>query len=163
MKSSSKTRTRSRFSGPTPGGAHDVMTATQRARCMSRIQGSDTGPELTLRHAVWRTGLRYRMHGRLPGRPDLVFAKQRVAVFVDGCFWHGCPIHSTKPKNNKSFWSKKLRGNRARDARVNRELTGLGWIVLRFWEHEIAASLAKIVSTIRRAILTSRKHRLSSN
>jgi DNA mismatch endonuclease (patch repair protein) len=162
MKSLSRTRARSRLSGPIPGGAHDVMTATQRARCMSRIQGRDTGPELTLKHAVWQAGLRYRMRGRLPGRPDLVFFKQRVAVFVDGCFWHGCPIHSTKPKNNRSFWSKKLQGNRTRDARVNRELSELGWTVLRFWEHEIAASLAKIVSTIRRAILNSRKHRLGA-
>ncbi len=71
-------------------------------------------------------------------KPDFVFPKLRLAVFVDGCFWHGCPSHATWPKQNAAFWRKKILGNRARDRRVNRELCALGWRVVRVWEHELA-------------------------
>ena len=74
---------------------------------------------------------------QLTVRPDFVFPKQRVAVFVDGCFWHGCPKHATQPKNNRAFWRKKLAGNQARDQLVNRMLRQAGWRVVRIWEHEL--------------------------
>ena len=115
----------------------DVMTREQRSRCMSRIRNKDTGPELVLRQALWRRGLRYRLHSKLPGRPDIVFKGRRVVVFVDGCFWHGCPAHGVQPKQNSGFWKDKLGRNRARDASVNDELRRLGWCVVRIWEHEV--------------------------
>ena len=71
------------------------------------------------------------------GRPDFVFPAARLAVFVDGCFWHGCPKHYTKPANNRAFWRRKLEANRARDRRVNRELKRLGWRILRIWKHDL--------------------------
>ncbi|MFO1512293.1 MAG: DNA mismatch repair protein Vsr [Verrucomicrobiota bacterium] len=71
-------------------------------------------------------------------RPDFVFPQVRLALFVDGCFWHGCPKHATKPKNNRAFWRKKLAGNKARDALVTRTLRRAGWRLLRVWEHELA-------------------------
>lgn len=113
----------------------------QRRQMMSRIRGRDTGPELSLRRKAWALGLRYRLQYRIGRtRPDMVFIGTRLAVFVDGCFWHGCPLHSTIPKNNREFWEKKLRRNRERDAENTQQLKTEGWRVLRFWEHEIEAS-----------------------
>ena len=110
---------------------------------MSRIKGRDTKPEMSLRRAVWALGLRYRLQYRIGRtRPDMVFIGARLAVFVDGCFWHGCPLHSTMPKNNRDFWEQKLRRNRERDADNTQSLVAQGWRVLRLWEHEIEASPA---------------------
>lgn len=117
----------------------DVLSPAQRSYCMSRIRGRDTSPEIRLRKALWHLGLRYRVRNRLPGRPDLVFRSLNTVVFVDGCFWHSCPKHAVVPKTNQGFWQTKLRGNIDRDLRVNRELRGLGWRVIRVWEHEIRA------------------------
>lgn len=108
---------------------------------MARIRGRDTGPELSLRRKAWALGLRYRLQFRIGHtRPDLVFVGARLAVFVDGCFWHSCPLHSTVPKSNQEFWEQKLRRNRERDAETTHRLETNGWRVLRFWEHEIKAS-----------------------
>jgi len=106
---------------------------------MSRIRG--TGNKQTelrliqifrIYHIIgWRRG------SKLPGKPDFIFPKWRVAIFVDGCFWHGCPKHATWPKTRAAFWKKKIEGNRARDRRVNRELRARGWKVVRVWEHEL--------------------------
>ncbi len=108
---------------------------------MSRIKGRDTGPELNLRRNVWALSLRYRLQYRIGRtRPDMVFVGAKLAVFVDGCFWHGCPLHSVMPKNNRHFWEQKLRRNRERDVENTQWLEAEGWRVLRFWEHEIEAS-----------------------
>lgn len=130
----------------------DVMTPEQRSRCMSRIKGKDTKPELRLRKALWAKGLRYRLSYKLPGKPDIVFVGPRVAVFVDGCFWHGCPEHATKPKERADFWEAKLKRNIERDAEVNAELKDRGWTVLRFWEHEIDQSLERVVERVREVV-----------
>jgi DNA mismatch endonuclease (patch repair protein) len=130
----------------------DVMTPEQRSRCMSRIKGKHTKPELALRQALWAAGLRYRLHGRLPGRPDIVFPRSRVAVFLDGCFWHGCPKHAVKPKTNSFFWAKKLAGNADRDKRINAALADMGWRAVRVWEHDVKESLPRIVTRISRLV-----------
>lgn len=94
----------------------------------------------------------WRRHQSLPGRPDFVFPRDRVAVFVDGCFWHNCPKHGRKPDSNQAYWHPKLERNRMRDKRVNRELRQLGWRVLRFWEHsltnekQVVQQLAKLLT-----------------
>ena len=85
-------------------------------------------------------------------RPDFVFARARLAVFVDGCFWHGCPRHGTRPKGNAAFWLKKISGNQARDARVNRALRRAHWRVLRIWEHDLAVRSERCVLKIRAAL-----------
>jgi DNA mismatch endonuclease (patch repair protein) len=99
-----------------------------------------TKPELALRSALHRAGRRFRKNVRIhaPGcsvRPDIVFTRARVAVFVDGCFWHSCPEHGTTPSANASYWAAKLAGNRQRDARVDAALHAGGWEVVRLWEH----------------------------
>lgn len=130
----------------------DVMTPKQRSRCMSRVRSKNTAIEIRLRKAVWARGLRYRIHKALPGRPDLVFTGARVAVFVDGCFWHSCPVHGTEPKSNSEFWRRKLEANRVRDARVNKELQAQGWTVIRIWQHTVEGNLAAAVDIIEQEV-----------
>src|SRR5664279_1272492 len=112
-------------------------------------RGRDTGPELAVRRAVHALGLRYRVSTRpvpsLRRTADLVFTKAKVAVFVDGCFWHGCPQHHTVARTNADFWAAKGNGNRDRDAQTSELLRRAGWIVLRYWEHEDPAEVAQDV------------------
>jgi DNA mismatch endonuclease (patch repair protein) len=117
----------------------DVFTKAKRSEVMGRIRSSgNRGTEGALAKILRRHGIRgWRRRAALFGKPDFVFRARRVAVFVDGCFWHGCPQHGTRPRQNRAFWDRKLSGNRARDRRVNRELRAQGWRVLRIWEHEL--------------------------
>ncbi|MEX3953970.1 very short patch repair endonuclease [Paraburkholderia sp. EG287B] len=119
---------------------------------MRRVRGLDTAPEMTLRRALWHTGLRYRVRLRVPGRPDLAFLGCKIAVFVDGCFWHGCEMHYTAPATNPTFWFEKIARNKQRDRDVEAELKRLGWTVLRFWEHEVEGDLSSVVDRIRSAV-----------
>jgi DNA mismatch endonuclease (patch repair protein) len=112
--------------------------ALSRSEQMARIRARDTKPEVLLRRLLWSRGLRYRLHLRVEGcRPDLVFKGARVAVFVDGCFWHGCPDHYVRPRTRDRFWREKLLTNVERDIRQTRELEESGWRVCRLWEHEV--------------------------
>ena len=127
----------------------DVLTPEQRRKNMSHIHGKNTKPELTLRRLLWAEGVRgYRIHSPLPGKPDIVFGKRKIAVFVDGCFWHKCPQCFRPPATNEEFWNEKLQKNVERDARVNAELKAAGWTVLRFWEHEIRKNPEDVVQRI---------------
>ncbi|MGZ5011026.1 MAG: very short patch repair endonuclease [Methylobacter sp.] len=130
----------------------DTLTPEQRRRCMSNVRNKNTGLEMKLRRALWKTGLRYRVNSKQPGKPDIVFPKRKLAVFVDGCFWHGCPIHGTKPETNAEFWQTKIKVNRERDLRVTSQLTDLGWTVIRVWEHEIKECLAVVIQNITEAL-----------
>jgi len=104
---------------------------------MRRMPTRDSGPEIELRCRLHRLGLRYRLHrASLPGRPDIVFPSARVAVFVDGCFWHLCPRHCTIPRNNRRWWLEKLRGNRRRDRVKDKALAEQGWLAIHVWEHQ---------------------------
>jgi len=104
---------------------------------MSRLPTTGTGPEIAVRRELHRRGLRFRVNVRnLPGRPDIVLRRARIAVQVDGCFWHGCPDHAVAPKSNADWWRSKLEANRERDTRNDRELAANGWLVIRVWEHE---------------------------
>jgi DNA mismatch endonuclease (patch repair protein) len=99
----------------------------------------DTAPEVALRAELWRRGLRYRVDFKVVGtrrRADIVFTRARVVVFVDGCFWHRCPIHATAPKANAEWWAEKLDANVARDRRSDADPRDAGWTVVRVWEHE---------------------------
>ncbi|MFY0562483.1 very short patch repair endonuclease [Archangium lansingense] len=124
-----------------------------RSEQMSRIRGKDTSPERLLRSALWRAGLRFRLQSRTPhGRPDVVFAKAQVAVFIDGCFWHGCPEHYVRPRTRNEFWSAKLLENVERDRRQTLQLEAEGWRVCRFWEHQIFENLPEVVDVVRLAL-----------
>lgn len=114
----------------------DFLTPEDRSARMSRIRGKDTTPELKLRKALWDAGLRYRkQYGRR--KIDIAFPGRRVAVFVDGCFWHGCPLHGTVPDSNRGYWLPKLERNKQRDRENTAVLKDEGWTVIRVWEHEL--------------------------
>jgi DNA mismatch endonuclease (patch repair protein) len=132
----------------------DVFSKVMRSRVMSAIRSvGNASTEVRLmtlmrahRISGWRRG------SRLPGKPDFVFPGKRVAVFVDGCFWHGCPRCSRGVATNGLFWRTKISGNRRRDRRVSRRLRSLGWRVLRVWEHEIRAKSSVIPPRLVRAV-----------
>ncbi len=111
-----------------------------RSQLMSRIRSrGNKATEVALAKFFRRHGITgWRRNQPVFGKPDFVFPRLRLAVFVDGCFWHGCPKHGTKPAGNAKFWRDKLARNKARDLRVNRELRRAGWRVVRIWEHELA-------------------------
>jgi DNA mismatch endonuclease, patch repair protein len=120
-------------------------------RSMLANRSSDTGPERRLRSELHRLGLRFRKAyvvraGELRTRPDVVFTRARVAVFLDGCFWHRCPEHGSDPKANGAYWNPKLKANVRRDRLVDRTLAASGWLVIRVWEHEPAAAAAARVA-----------------
>lgn len=114
----------------------DNLTPDQRSYCMSRIKGKDTKLEVRVRSELHKKGLRFRKHVKLPGRPDIVFSRARVIVFVDGDFWHGYRFPSWKDKLS-DFWKKKIAKTRDRDTKNRRKLRKTGWQVIRFWQHEI--------------------------
>jgi DNA mismatch endonuclease (patch repair protein) len=112
------------------------LNATVSAQ-MQQMPRERTTPEMRLRRELHRRGMRFRVNYReLPGRPDIAFTRVRLAVFVDGCFWHMCPLHSTMPKNNAEWWRRKLVRNVERDREKDASLVLLGWRVLHVWEHE---------------------------
>lgn len=116
----------------------DVLTPDQRKLVMSRIRGKDTGPELKIRKLLFAKGFRgYRIHYDLPGKPDIVFTRQKVVIFIDGCFWHKCPKCFREPETRKDFWMNKINSNVGRDQKNNQILKEMGWKVIRIWEHEV--------------------------
>ncbi|WP_285661184.1 very short patch repair endonuclease [Actinorhabdospora filicis] len=123
-------------------------------KSMRSNKSRDTKPELALRRAVHAMGLRYRVSVRplpkLRRTADLVFTRRKIAVFMDGCFWHGCPEHHTKSATNAAYWADKIVVNRRRDAETDRVLAEHGWTVLRVWEHEdTAEAAAKVAALVR--------------
>lgn len=127
---------------------------------MKANRSQDTGPEIIVRKLIHAMGLRYRKNVRpvpsLRRTADIVFPRHRVAVFIDGCFWHGCPEHYRQPRVNAEYWTAKISGNRKRDTATDKTLTEANWRVLRFWEHEDPVEVAE---TIRMAIRESQKQR----
>ncbi|WP_406411411.1 very short patch repair endonuclease [Streptomyces halstedii] len=119
---------------------------------MSRQARRDTAPEVAVRKLLHASGYRYRLNERVPHMPrrtiDIAFTRAKVAVFLDGCFWHGCPDHATRPKSNAEWWRQKLDKNMARDAETTAHLVSEGWTVLRFWEHQPPAQVAEVVAEV---------------
>lgn len=127
---------------------------------MSRIRGKDTSAEVRLRRALWVSGLRFRKHYKeAPGSPDVAFPGAKIAVFCDGVFWHGHNWKERRDKlaRNKEYWIAKIERNMERDARVNQELSDAGWLVLRFWDTEIAKNLRGCVETIKKSVEERRR------
>ena len=118
---------------------------------MSKLRRAGTAPELGLRGELHRRGLRYRVQLKVPGNKrrtiDIAFTRARLAVFVDGCFWHGCPEHGTSPRTNAEWWTWKIARNRARDRDTDRQLASAGWQAMRVWEHEPAKQAADRVES----------------
>jgi DNA mismatch endonuclease (patch repair protein) len=130
------------------------------SRMMSAIKDRDTKPELLLRKALWQEGIRgYRLHWeKVPGRPDIAFPKRRVAIFVNGCFWHRCPYcKPAMPRSHSNFWKEKFKKNIARDKKKIELLQGQKWKVLVIWECEVKTDLMGCVNRIRKTISLKRK------
>ena len=132
-----------------PNPSSPAVTAAMRGN-----RKRDTKPEVRLRSALHRAGLRFRkdqsvsVAGRRPVRVDIVFPKHRLAIFVDGCFWHSCPVHGTQPRTNPHYWGPKLTRNVARDREVDAALRGAGWRVVRVWEHEPADDATAAIASL---------------
>lgn len=127
----------------------DIHSPEQRRRNMSAVKSKNTKPEMKIRKMLWRKGARgYRIHYNLPGKPDIVFTKQKIAIFIDGCYWHKCPICFSEPQTNTAFWMNKINKNVERDRNNTKQLEKMGWTVLRFWEHEVTKNPEKIIQTI---------------
>ena len=131
------------------------MTSTATRASMRANRSRDTKPELRVRRLLHARGLRYKVAKRpipaLRRTADLVFSGPRVAVFIDGCYWHGCPEHFTMPTTNSDYWSTKIGRNQARDRETTSRLEDRGWLVLRFWEHETPAAVAEEIGRLVRA------------
>ena len=130
----------------------DNLTPEQRSYCMSRIKGKDTGLETRVRSELHKRGFRFRKHLKeLPGKPDVVFTKAKVAVFIDGDFWHGYRFPTWEHKVS-DFWKTKISKNRERDAKNHRRLREMGWTVIRLWQHDLErdfeGSIGEIVSAL---------------
>jgi len=132
----------------------DVFTKRKRSKVMAQIRGGgnrDTEIALIIllrQHKI--VGWRRNQH--VFGKPDFVFRRQRIAVFVDGCFWHACPMHANMPESNRAFWRKKLTANKTRDRFVTRVLRKCGWRVVRIWEHELKKSPQRCMERIRESL-----------
>lgn len=139
----------------------DVAAAAEaRSRIMSAIRSKDTKPELRLRRALYAEGVRgWRCHPkRVAGKPDVAFAGLQLAVFVDGCFWHGHPDHFTPGKSGR-YWDEKIARNQERDRRVNAQLADEGWKVMRFWDFEVNEDAASCARNVAREVEKRRKRR----
>lgn len=129
----------------------DLQATAAVRRRMQRTVRKDNAFEREVRSLLFGRGFRYRIHYPLPGMKrttcDVAFPGLRIAVFLDGCFWHGCTAHPPSVKKNTEFWLEKIERNRARDARATAHLAALGWTVLRFWEHETAEDIAVAITS----------------
>ena len=140
-------------------GENGFYTDKPRAKLMSKIKSKDTKPELALRSALWRQHLRFRIHVKdLPGKPDIVFKKYKLAIFVDGNFWHGFDweVKKHRIKSNAGFWIAKIERNMERDYISNDYLAEMGYTVMRFWDHQINTGINKCINQIMLFILASR-------
>jgi len=128
----------------------DCYPKETRSRVMSRIRSKQTRPEIALRKCLWRRGWRgYRINVKeLPGKPDIVFNSRKIAIFVDGCFWHKCPKCFVEPKSNRDYWLPKIERNVARDRIADEQLQQTGWEVIRIWEHDVKEDLEGCVEKI---------------
>jgi DNA mismatch endonuclease, patch repair protein len=131
---------------------HVRPASPETSRRMSNVRQKGTDAELALRRALYLRGLRYRVNYKVINNPrrvaDIAFTRLKIAIFVDGCFWHGCPEHITWPKQNAEFWRHKIEVNRNRDVDTNERLCQIGWRVLRFWEHESPSYAAVVVADV---------------
>lgn len=135
--------------------SNGFTTSPKRSRIMSKIRFKDTKPEIAFRKALYREGIRYRIHDKnLPGRPDISNKSKKLAIFIDGEFWHGYNWEEKKEKikANRGFWIPKIERNMQRDTENNKKLKAMGYAVFRFWEHEVKKELDKCIKSVLEAI-----------
>ena len=134
----------------------DVLTPSQRRKNMQHIKSKDTSIEKKMRSALWHSGIRYRKNYEvLPGKPDIVITKYKIAIFCDSSFWHGRDYETKKPvETNHEFWDNKIRRNMQRDKEINQQLLNMDWIVLHFWDDEIDKNIDDCISAVKDSIQT---------
>jgi DNA mismatch endonuclease (patch repair protein) len=131
----------------------DKVSPEVRTRTMRAVKSKDSRMEVAFRSALWRLGLRfYKNSKKLPGKPDIVFPKKKFVIFLDSCFWHGCPQHLRKPVSNVDYWQAKFERNQKRDAQVNDYYREKHWRVIRLWEHELKANFEGKIAEIAQAL-----------
>lgn len=144
---------RTELASPHPALRKMAPTTEGVSQRMRRVRRVDTDCELRIRKELHRGGLRYRVNiiptKGVRTKADIVFARRRVAIFIDGCFWHCCPVHGSLPRHNRLWWKAKLAANHVRDQNATTLLQSMGWTVLRFWAHE---SVASVVDAVRSAV-----------
>mgnify|MGYP002619771559 FL=1 len=127
----------------------DVLSKEQRRKNMQAIRAKETALEKLVRKELWKKGIRYRKNVRgLMGAPDIAIKKYKLVVFLDSCYWHGCPEHGVMPKSNREFWEKKIKRNVDRDMEVTKYYKSRSWTILRFWEHEVKQDLGSVIDRI---------------
>ena len=129
----------------------DNITKSQRSYVMSQIRGTRTKPELIVKEIIDGRKLRYQPKG-IPERPDFANKSKKIALFIDGCFWHKCPRCYKPPKSNRKYWKAKVERNTKRDKHVNRKLKRQGWTVIRFWEHQVKENKLHIIKKINKQL-----------
>ncbi|MDX8289119.1 very short patch repair endonuclease [Metabacillus indicus] len=133
-------------------------SSTLTAKIMRANRGKDTKMELKVRKALWHLGYRYRKNNRrLYGAPDISFPKQKIVIFLDSCFWHGCPLHFKLPIKNQEFWKQKIQRNVERDAEITNHYDEVDWIILRFWEHEVNSDFNYVITVIKYFVDNTKK------
>jgi DNA mismatch endonuclease (patch repair protein) len=131
----------------------DVLSKEQRRKNMQAIRAKETALEKMVRKELWKNGIRYRKNVRgLMGAPDIAIKKYKLVIFLDSCYWHGCPEHGVMPKSNREFWEKKIKRNIERDIEVTNYYKSRNWTILRFWEHEAKQDLDRVINRIITAI-----------
>lgn len=136
----------------------DNLKPEQRKKNMQNIRSADTKMEVLIRSELHKRGFRFRKNVKsMGGKPDIVFTKYKVVVFLDSCFWHKCPYHSNIPKTNVAYWIPKLERNKKRAKEVNKKLRQQGWRVLRFWEHQVNNNFDRVIDKIAQTIATQNR------
>ncbi len=127
----------------------DNVSSERRSATMKAVRSQNTSLELEIRRALWARGIRYRVNVRdLPGKPDIANKSLGLVIFVDSCFWHGCPEHGRIPKSHVDFWTAKISKNKQRDASITAQYQSMGWRIVRVWEHELESNLNKVVDSL---------------
>ena len=127
----------------------DTIDLQTRSEIMRKIKGKDTKLEKLVRSELWKRGYRYRKNaGDLSGKPDMVFPGIKTVVFIDSCFWHGCPDHLRMPKSNVNYWNTKIQRNKKRDEAVNREYQKSDWHMVRIWEHDVKTAFKETIDKL---------------
>ncbi|MBI2657968.1 DNA mismatch endonuclease Vsr [Candidatus Woesearchaeota archaeon] len=131
----------------------DTFTKEQRSSIMAKVKGKNTCPELNLKKLLSMAGIKYTTNRKLEGKPDIILKPQKVTIFIDGCFWHKCPICFRAPKSNTSYWKQKIKKNVNRDRKLNKTLKKEGWKVIRIWEHDVFKNPDKVLFKIIKNII----------
>lgn len=127
----------------------DVFSKKKRSEIMSKVRSSNTTPEIVIKKLLKKQNIVFEMYSKdIFGKPDFVFRKEKLAIFIDGCFWHGCKIHRTIPETNREFWKRKIDYNKKRRIKIKKLLMKKGWKVLEFWEHDVNKNPYEVVSKI---------------